>query len=1192
MSGKIKPILLTLSAIWLLFLPELQATHIVGGDMTYRCLGNNFFEISLTFTRDCEYGADDALFDEFALVAIYDQYYNPVSLGANGLIAIPYTGADTINTSLENNCEIMGYEVCVHQSVYRDTVFLLPKSGGYILSYQRCCRNSTLLNIKDPLETGATQTLRITEDAFDMCNSSPVFNHWPDIYICTDRPIDFDHSATDPDGDSLVYKLWTPLQGAGVDNPRPDRFAEFDVPYKQLEWANGFTENNMLGGTPLHIDPQTGFITGVPNRAGQFVVGVMVEEYRDGKLLSTVRRDFEYNVRVCLDPPEADFEAPSVLCGSDEFTVAFINTSQFADSYFWQFDYPSLLGSRTSTDENPVYTYPNNPAFDGKDTFQVYLKAIRSMDQCFDEIIKEILVIEDELVADFEFQLLGCPGDSIDIYLKDISVPLNPSYTIDSWTWTITLEDGSVVTGTGPEFYTTVLRQNAIGIVLEIGSIEGCLASTARTETLEYVELSFIADPVAICKGDSTRLVANPNAIWTYLWDPEDGLYFEDPSDKSNPWCSIDHDITYYVTVTDGICDLQDSVHVLVQDYLDIGIDGPDYVCNDTITLIALGGEPGITVFEWAESDSFDPVIAEGDTVSFYINGWEKEYFLRVKEGTGCSIEIDSFYAFNNAIDLSYDKVIEYCFGMEMDIVISNNRPQDTLFFTWEPSPYIITPLDSNIVTIYSDQAGSFDIIFHVVNQFGCEWSDIITINSNEGPSLTMTAEFECDTYRYCFEAFGGEGADYHWDFGVEGDETDVSSEVSPCFDYPGPGIYTVTVTAFFAECSHEITLTKEIEVPEFFELIGKDSLVYCEGESVMLSVNPSNFSPDIKWYDESGNQIGSGIMIEYTPNGDETILVIGVDTFGCMDSLLMFLDQFEFDVSKDNPDVLCEGDTITISVYNNTTDLLSYQWEANPTIVSPLDDSSITVLLADDESYVVTITSVEYGCTLVESIDVTVSSVDIEITTDTSIIVLTKSTELTVVGDYDPAISTIQWSTGESTEAITDLVSSSVMIFGVGIMYQSGDFLFAGGPAFASVGQTQPAVDNFSPELTTIYCVTVTDIYGCSDEDCLEVTVIDPACDETDIYIPNVFSPNDDDDIPDNNDIFRPRGKYLEEVEIVIFNRWGEEIFQVKGDPDVHWDGRYKGEFLGPDAFAYIIRIVCQDTETFEAIGNVSIVK
>lgn len=48
------------------------------------------------------------------------------------------------------------------------------------------------------------------------------------------------------------------------------------------------------------------------------------------------------------------------------------------------------------------------------------------------------------------------------------------------------------------------------------------------------------------------------------------------------------------------------------------------------------------------------------------------------------------------------------------------------------------------------------------------------------------------------------------------------------------------------------------------------------------------------------------------------------------------------------------------------------------------------------------------------------------------------------------------------------DLPSTSVIIFGAGIMYQSGDFLFAGGPSFLSIGITQPSVENESPELTS----------------------------------------------------------------------------------------------------------------------------
>ena len=55
----------------------------------------------------------------------------------------------------------------------------------------------------------------------------------------------------------------------------------------------------------------------------------------------------------------------------------------------------------------------------------------------------------------------------------------------------------------------------------------------------------------------------------------------------------------------------------------------------------------------------------------------------------------------------------------------------------------------------------------------------------------------------------------------------------------------------------------------------------------------------------------------------------------------------------------------------------------------------------------------------------------------------------------------------GTASENV-DLPSNSVFILGVGFMYSTGDFLFAGGPAYASLSRTRPAVENSSPELSS----------------------------------------------------------------------------------------------------------------------------
>ena len=67
-----------------------------------------------------------------------------------------------------------------------------------------------------------------------------------------------------------------------------------------------------MGGDPLTIDSETGELYAVPNANGQYLIGICVKEYRDGVLMSEVRRDFEYNVRACVDSPMAIFE-PQLL---------------------------------------------------------------------------------------------------------------------------------------------------------------------------------------------------------------------------------------------------------------------------------------------------------------------------------------------------------------------------------------------------------------------------------------------------------------------------------------------------------------------------------------------------------------------------------------------------------------------------------------------------------------------------------------------------------------------------------------------------------------------------------------------------------------------------------------------------------------------------------------------------------------
>ena len=196
------------------FLPlNVEATHIVGGNMTYRCLGGDQYEVTLTFRRDCENGADDAPLDDPATFGIFDRFGAlQTTLGDElGRTFVPIETRQVILADLNEDCVIGNTgNLCVEEAIYRDTLTLPFNKLGYFISYQRCCRNIILNNIDNPLQVGATYHTFIGIEALEECNSQPVFNEWAEIFACQDQPFVFDHSGVDPDGDEIVYSLCTP----------------------------------------------------------------------------------------------------------------------------------------------------------------------------------------------------------------------------------------------------------------------------------------------------------------------------------------------------------------------------------------------------------------------------------------------------------------------------------------------------------------------------------------------------------------------------------------------------------------------------------------------------------------------------------------------------------------------------------------------------------------------------------------------------------------------------------------------------------------------------------------------------------------------------------------------------------------------------------------------------------------------
>ncbi len=433
-----------------LSLQNAEALHIIGGDVVYKCIGLDTirreveYEITFTMYRDSRSGG--AQFDSPANFGVYRGIGSSWSF-VRTVANVRVENISDIDIANSNPCILVPVNVGVQKGIYVFTVRLPIISQSYFISYQRCCRNNTILNLVNPGGTGAAFTTEITPDAQLTCNNSPTFNGFPPVVICVNRPINFNHSASDIDGDSLVYEFCSPVTAGGTDGattpgsptactgvtPNPQNCLP---PYQEVVFATpNFSFDRPMGGNPIvFIDSKTGIIGGSPNLLGQYVVGVCVREYRKGRLIGTLKRDFQFNVTTCEVAVMADLKADlnngnqySInSCGA--FTIDFLNLStdtRYIQNYFWKFDIKGQ--EQTYNTRNVSVTFPGLGVYEA---VMILNKDLPALAECSDTAYITVNVYP-SIKSDYEFTYDTCVAGPI--IFKDKSV--SEAGPIQKYSW-------------------------------------------------------------------------------------------------------------------------------------------------------------------------------------------------------------------------------------------------------------------------------------------------------------------------------------------------------------------------------------------------------------------------------------------------------------------------------------------------------------------------------------------------------------------------------------------------------------------------------------------------------------------------------------------------------------------------------------------------------------------------------------
>ncbi len=277
---------------------QAKATHVMGLDMQWKCLGNDTFQITVVAYRRCTDGASTMGGQTFTISSdsCTAGNYN-VSLG--NLLSYTVEDITPVCATQQKPCPMSGGSgastALIPVGVERHTYVYKVWLGGnyknccwYRMYWALCCRNS---NISTGYADADFYSYSWLNRCVAPCDNGPEFKNTPIAIKCAGQDVCFNHGVYDQDGDSLSYAMAPPLGGSytGVWN--------YNYPLTCL--GNNNPNPTANPPTGFNLDPRTGDMCFRPMQVQITVLKIMVTEWRKDtagvyRVIGKTARDMQF----------------------------------------------------------------------------------------------------------------------------------------------------------------------------------------------------------------------------------------------------------------------------------------------------------------------------------------------------------------------------------------------------------------------------------------------------------------------------------------------------------------------------------------------------------------------------------------------------------------------------------------------------------------------------------------------------------------------------------------------------------------------------------------------------------------------------------------------------------------------------------------------------------------------------------
>ncbi len=813
------------------------------------------------------------------------------------------------------------------------------------------------------------------------------------------------------------------------------------------------------------------------------------------------------------------------------YATVFTDTSTGGPVH-WSWDFGD--SSPLDTTQSPSHIYPNTG------NYTVTLTVSNSFG-CSHSISQLINIVE-QPQANFTFTN-ACARKSVQF--TDAST----GNGLSTYAWDF--GDGGNSTVQSPSHTYTQSGNNNVTLI--VSNTFGCIDTIVKPITINTVPIPLFTANVS-CQGTVTAFTDHSTdsvAISSWYYDFNDG----NNSASQNPNYIYALAGTYNVSLTvtniNG-CDSTITLPVTVN-VLPTANFTTDTVCIGTATTFTdvSTGNPNQWVWDFGDggNSTTGPV-----TSHVYAAAGSYLSSLSISNGAACTDQAFKIVVVRGDVIAGIKANNNVCKNAILTVIDSSTINNGfILSSTWDFGDGSPIVSGFNATHTYAT-TGTFVVTHVVVSDGGCSSTIHDTVVVSPLPSAHFSTTNTCQSQLSVFtDNSTGPPINWSWNFGDAG----TSILQNPTHTYATAGVYTVQLKVNTGSgCADSISIPVTVyEKP----VASFTSTVVCWGDTTDF-INTStliNGTVSSSWWD-----FGDGVTSSQTnpqhifiaQNDSFNVSLAIVSNFGCKDTVTKIVTTHPLSIFNFAPEMASGCDKFTVKFNDNSTiplgAIVNWLWDFGDGNLTYTQNPIHTYDSAGTYFVSLTITN-SYGCVMKDTLNYPV------IVYPHPIADFTPSSYS--VSIFDPKITFLNGSNGATMwDWDLDDFASSVLENPSHIYPDTGSYTI-----------TQIAINQ----------------YGCRDT----VKKIIRVFGETTIYIPNAFTP----DHNGLNDAFAPKSEGLTEFEMLIFDRWGHQLFKTH-DINEGWNGLMNGSGEPVEEGVYVYKINTTDIlkNKHSYVGNFTLVR